>query len=254
MTKKIARIEVRIPPDIKTQFSSNCVDEGKNSSEVIRDFIYGRLTGNSDNLTDNATSEKFLTKNVWLCLSVLIFVMSVFFYFPAQVSEQQKLTVQFKRLDDDGNRQLTIDDFKSYKAAKIKSLKRKQKRFIKQHGVEAATLSLKIKKTIKKYKPKSYMEYYDANNNGEVSFAEFSALPPKNTSIRWGGFNSLNSNDDRYLNYEELLHYAEQWFKFEKLTHKKSIYCVEEILLNDMDGDKRLSLEEYNEALVNENF
>lgn len=251
MTKKIARVEVRIPPDIKEQFSDNCLNEGKNSSEVIRDFIYQKITPNVElQLDENKNQNKnSLVYKLLLVLFIFISGGSIYSYSQPDLVKHEKLYYQFNRIDQNRDGVLTVDDFEKLSNKLLKKFAANPEQYLMLRGMTAEQRVIKLEKLRKKHHPVKRMNYYDIDQDSIVTFKEFSSLPPRIAYIKWGKFQALDTNGNNYITYEEFYAYATEWFSTYKNIPKRATYFSKEIMTRDLNGDKQLSLKEYELAL-----
>lgn len=240
MTKKIARVEVRIPPDIKEQFSDNCQNEGKNTSEVIRDFIYQKISPQKEINTNNRFAYK-------TGLIFLIFILSGFIYSYSKpdLNHHERLYMQFNRIDINGDGILTLNDFEKFSHKLLTKFAAKPEQHLMLQGMSAEEREIKLEKLRKKHNPLKRMNYYDINQDNMVTFEEFKSLPPLISSIKWAPFEVLDSDNNHYVTYEELYQYAYQWFEAYKVPAKNATYFTKQRMTRDVNDDNQLSLTEF---------
>lgn len=241
-TKKVARLEVRIPPDVKAQFSDNCSNEGKNSSEVIRDFIYQKITPNEE------VGEGHNKKNLMYAFLATFFMFLLgggYSYSQPDPDDHEILYLQFNSIDKNRDGVLTLSDFEILSKKLLKKFSSHPEKFLMLQGLNTEERTAKLEKLKQKHHPTKRMNYYDVNQDNIVTFKEFISLPPQFNSIKWKNFYDIDTNKDNYLSYEELFTYAKQWFSYDNKAQKRATYSSKQRMLRDINGDNQLSLEEY---------
>lgn len=253
MTKKVARLEVRIPPDVKEQFSDNCINQGKNSSEVIRGFIDQFLGADEKNIDESSKNKNTFSYKILLFITLIIAGGGYYFYPSSYPMEQQKFNFQFDRFDRDHNGILTLEDFKRYRNKLMKGFSSNPDNYLMLRELSAEDRIIKLEKLRKKHSPVKRMKYYDLNQDGKVTFEEFISLPLSISLVRWDFFIHLDVDKNNYLSYDELLMYTREWFKDHIKGEKGARYFAKQAMLRDVNGDNKLSLYEFHTAPIIKN-
>jgi len=106
--KKSESLEIRIPYPTKQAFMARCRDEGRSASEVLRDLIETRLTGEAAEAAKVARRRMRLIAGTLVALAVgAVAVPSL-----ARAPHEAQSRRAFERLDADHNGVVTYQEFR----------------------------------------------------------------------------------------------------------------------------------------------
>ncbi|WP_448547579.1 hypothetical protein [Thalassotalea fusca] len=167
-SKKIARIEVRVSPELKTDFEAACQNKGSTVSETIRDLIEEKTSTSSP-----------MPKFALVFGSVLVIIVSMVlgykFFQKGEVFSPKnnesydsvdllKAKLAFAGVDYNKDGIVTIDDFVQLHTELLKEGNTKN-----QFGQPFDQEEYK-----KTYDPHRQFEYLDVNKDNQISLEEFS--------------------------------------------------------------------------------
>ena len=213
-SKKIAKVEVRIPADVKESFAEKCETQGKTVSETVRDFIHQHI--HSDNLNKEKNETAFIRKvsiYPFFIIGIIATTSIMTHSFLSDDVPDPKIVFIFNKYDRDHNGLLTLSDFEEYKNHKISRIQQGKSKLVSKSSSDDQSLSIITADEFSKtYNSAVRLAKYDLNVDGEVDIKEFIESKPRLNYITWASFNLLDVNQDAILSKEELLNYANQWF------------------------------------------
>lgn len=250
-TKKIAKVEIRIPPEVKESFAHKCDVQGKTVSETLREWITDHLNDNSGN---NNANNGLKTKALFGLFSVVIITIAMFGYYLLQKEEVNpvdiKLVTQFNKYDVDHNGVLTLNDFSLLKQKKVARFKAQKGNAFNEFNADNTPKLVSIAQMESKMKPKRALARFDLNKDGLVPFEEFIASKPKVNYIKWPPFETLDHNNDQLISKDELLDYSQQWNIGRKKGDKRANFQANARLYRyDSNKDGVLSKIEFTQKL-----
>lgn len=259
--KKIAKLEVRIPPEVKESFAEKCETQGKTVSETVREFIHQNI--HNDNFdeekhdvlkTNNRASYIKMLSIVSVITIVSIAITSSIIKAPIlNTQPDPKIIKIFNKYDRDHNGLLTLSDFEEFKSHKINRIQQGKSKFVTKSSTDNKSLSfVTADEFSKKYNSAAKLAKYDLNFDGEVDINEFIESKPRLNYITWASFNVLDTNEDNDLSKEELLDYAQQWFDGYPSAKKRArLHTNARLWKLDADKNGQISLVELKKYQAN---
>ena len=237
--KKIARIEVRISPDVKDEFAVICNETGETASEAIRDFVHKRVNPPTDLINDSANVQGLTRKgNLYLlCLVIILLLSGLVLYYPTQ-PENEFQRKEFNSYDRDGNGILTVDDFQMLKANRIKN-------------IVSGRSKVKLDTFIERNNPQKQFAKFDTNKDKKVTFSEFIESSKNNYRVSWGKFSPIDTDNNKLLDSYELYRYARKMLsnkvRADEIAAKLVKFCLKN---RDKNDDGLLTIDEFHDFRV----
>lgn len=216
--KKIARIDVRISPDVKNEFSELCENNGYTASEVIRNFVHANIKQNHQPTAESSKKNIYLI-TLLILLILIMSVMSVNFFntsSAAKVNKEfsPKLIKLFKYIDQNGNAVIDLDDLHTKKAMLITNIKLGTGPLDRYHKRRITTEELELL-----IQPTQQLTYWDENKDGVLSIEEFanSSYPFKTERfLTLPSLQTLDIDNNNLVTRQELQHFLLQKYHYLK--------------------------------------
>jgi Ca2+-binding EF-hand superfamily protein len=215
--KKIARIDVRISPDVKDEFSTLCENSGATASEVIREFVHTKISPEQQSACPPA-HKKPMTGTITFIV-FLVLIISVLMYFSHQTTNatsnkniSPKVISLFKHIDKNQDGSISLEDLQVKKAiiAKNISAGKGPRDFYHRARINAQQLDLLME-------PSLQLKYWDKNQDNLLSVEEFakSSYPFKSARfITLPNLQTLDVNNNAWVSRAELQRYLFQEYDY----------------------------------------
>ena len=249
-SKKVARLEVRLSPDVKEEFASHCNAQGVTASDAIRDFVYQTLHGEQRGVRQLKVLLAFMGFATLCALFIFALPTSHSASQSADVislvkQEQPWLKFEFQVMDNNRDGFITVDDIERRKQRVIRAIEAGRGPV---HGISSRKKGQRM--TVEEYSrtihPRYMVNRRDDNEDGRVSFDEYKLYPVYSGLIRWGRFDEVDQNKDQIITLSELIQYAEYWFNGKSGAKKRAQNLSKSLLaMRDLNRDGELTVEEY---------
>ena len=168
---KIARIDVRVCPDIKNEFSEICLNDGFTTSEAIRDFVHNKVHDHNKNMDTNAHGNKKNDRYYLLAIVFSLIALALTLLPDKPTSAFQVsagLNTLFNRIDKDKNGSISLHDLQAHKANMVSNVKKGVGPI---HKVKNRRITLTEVDIL--FNPLTQFAEWDLNHDQKLSINEF---------------------------------------------------------------------------------
>lgn len=244
VNKKIAKVEVRIPADVKENFADKCEVQGRTVSETVREFIHEHINDDSPYILRKIKSNlhTFLAI-IGAIIVILVIIISLMLH---EEAPDPKLIKVFTQYDIDQNQKLTLSDFTEYKRLKLIKISSGKSNVDSGFLTGELPTFISVEKFNSQFNPEVKLARYDLNLDGEVDITEFLDSKPRLNFITWPTFELVDANNDKLVSKSELLIHAKQWYDGWPAGNKRAkLQTNAKLWKLDTDKNGYLSNKEY---------